>query len=1183
MVYIKRIDLRGFKTFGKKATVHLDRGLTIITGPNGSGKSNILDSVKFALGELSPKELRGETIGDLIHKSAGSVSPRSAWVAVQFDNHDRRIPIDAEAVTVSREFRRGGEGIYRLNGKRISRKQLTDIFSSADIQVSSYNIVPQHAITRLAEVTSEERRRIIEDMIGIAVYDVKKTSAQTELQQADVNLQVASAKIEEVRLRVEALEKERNDYLKYTQVRAEINQLEAKALSHRINKDKEEARKQEEKITEHQQQLQQLKGKRDELLQQKSSIESERRDFEDSVAEKSSNQLLEIQTAMGDTSATIAKLRARADAISGNVQSLETQKKELEGHSEEVLQRVATSRKELHDLKEQQPGLLKEIAAKQTQVDASAAHLAELREKLGENNREAEDLERSINTLAQRLVKFNAQTKASATKIELLQNNLGAMSSRKEEHEKLLQSIEKHMEELDAAKRNESARLTEFDKKIAQYKELRVQRDREIQRAMEVAKRSGSALVEIETQKNLADSIASEEKALGLIEKMVKAGSVSGIYGRLFSLVKIKEQYAKAVEAASAGWMKALVVKDIETAVACIEVLKKAKVGRIKLIPLENLSIRQPPRDFGNVSGTIGPISDQLVFDQLFSAAVQYVFGDTVLTSSQKTAFLASLRGIRAVAVTGDLYEPGGAMETGYYRQPFDISKLLLTGRTVEQLRVTLSSLEGLASRAREDISRLDQESTDISKSSALSQNLIRSIDKEIVSFTENLQRARRTITETNLRIEQLGREIVTEQIVLATSQTQKAKIQQLLASHEENRSSLKIRSRSATILEKENEHSKLNLELNDLLRRKIELESRIESLGSAITIIEPSAEQTQVQGSGIDKRIEKLVSDLTETQAELSKVEDHLKQLESNRSNIMKELGGVKTKRGEYDSQLTSIDSQITVILDQLDPLNDKLTDLGASAKHGQMQIEFHMNQLKELGFTELVEVTDEEIAGVEKTLPILKKELAGIGGVNELAASQYEEVKENYKHLASRIYGLENEKLSIIKFMNELDKQKFDAFMKAFNQVSQSFNEIFSTVTGGVGRLFLEKPETPFEGGADIRLQFPGKTEMTIGSASGGEKSVGTVCFILALQAIHPMPFYMMDEIDAHLDVVNSQRLAELLRAKSKGSQFIIVSLKDVTIARADSVYGVFIQEGTSQVVGLPMQTVKSLGRTK
>ena len=299
------------------------------------------------------------------------------------------------------------------------------------------------------------------------------------------------------------------------------------------------------------------------------------------------------------------------------------------------------------------------------------------------------------------------------------------------------------------------------------------------------------------------------------------------------------------------------------------------------------------------------------------------------------------------------------------------------------------------------------------------------------------------------------------------------------------------------------------------------------------------------------------------------------------NRDQISQELAGVKEKRDEYNEQISELDKEITTILEKLDPLNSKSADLSASYKHQQMQIDFHLSELKELGHPDTMEVGDEEIESVEKTIPALKKELAGFGGINELAASQYEEVKENYKHLASRIYDLEKEKLSIVQFMNELDQKKLEAFMKAFNQVSNSFNEIFSTVTSGAGRLFLEKPETPFEGGADIKLQFPGKTMMSIGSASGGEKSVGTVCFILALQAIHPMPFYMMDEIDAHLDVVNSQKLAELLKSKSNGSQFIIVSLKDVTISRADAVYGVFIQDGVSQVVGLPMQEIRAVGR--
>ena len=394
------------------------------------------------------------------------------------------------------------------------------------------------------------------------------------------------------------------------------------------------------------------------------------------------------------------------------------------------------------------------------------------------------------------------------------------------------------------------------------------------------------------------------------------------------------------------------------------------------------------------------------------------------------------------------------------------------------------------------------------------------------------------------------------------------------------NRSSLGNESQSST-LQLEQQYSKLTAEANEILRQEIETEGDIKALASTINAIEPTAQQLKSQIADTVIQNDKLENQLKQIDTELPQYKSQLESTNQSRDHLTEELAAVKKRRDRYDEELRELENQITSILEELDPLNSKLANLTASSKQKQMQTDFHQNELKELDCPEVPEVLDEETQRVEKIIPILKKELTTIGGVNELAASQYEEVKGNYKQLASRIYDLENEKLSILKFMNELDRQKLEAFMKAFKQVSDSFNEIFSTVTSGFGRLFLENPESPFDAGADIKLQFPGKTLMAIGSASGGEKSVGTVCFILALQAIHPMPFYMMDEIDAHLDVVNSQKLAELLKSKSNGSQFIVVSLKDVTIARADAVYGVFIQEGVSQVVSLPMQEVKMVGR--
>jgi chromosome segregation protein len=229
--------------------------------------------------------------------------------------------------------------------------------------------------------------------------------------------------------------------------------------------------------------------------------------------------------------------------------------------------------------------------------------------------------------------------------------------------------------------------------------------------------------------------------------------------------------------------------------------------------------------------------------------------------------------------------------------------------------------------------------------------------------------------------------------------------------------------------------------------------------------------------------------------------------------------------------------------------------------------------------GFKEKFDVSQTDIKRIEENLNLLKNESEKIGAINELAVSQYEEQKNNYKQLSIRINEIEEEKRSILKFMNELDEKKRETFMDVFGRLNSNFNEIFSKITdGGKGRLVLENPENIFSGGLDMNLAFPGKAELSIGSASGGEKSVSTVCFLLALQGIHPMPFYVFDEIDAHLDMINSQRLAELLKERSKNSQFIVVSLKDTTISRADGVYGIFIQEGFSQVISLPKPEVKA-----
>ena len=1179
MVYIRRIDLRGFKTFGKKVSLSLDRGLTVVTGPNGSGKSNVVDSVKFALGELSAKELRGGTITDLIHRGSPHATAKSAYVAVQFDNADRRIPVDADLVTISREFRRGGEGIYRMNGRRVSRKQLTDILSSADIQVSGHNIVQQHAITRLAEVTHEERRKIIEDMIGIAVYDSKKAESEIQLQQADLNIKVASARTDEVRLRVEGLEKERNDYLRSQQLKKETGRLQAQLTSCKICEIQTQIADLRKEILEQQQTIEQIKAKKDEISKERERIESERQSYEETVVDKGSADLFKTERALGDINANIAGLKAEIESSKEALRSLQTQKAYLEKRIGQADESIAQSHSNLADCRNRLTELVGVFDAKRKERETFSASLAESRKKIGEESSEASALDEQISELTNQLIEIDVQAKGSSSKIALLEGHIQTLKSRRRELEDLSTSIKSRIEELAKLFAQEKSRLNTIEANLAEYTKVEVEKEAEVAHAAEVSKKARLTLAEVETQKSVAEAIASDDSALQLIEEMGRSGAIAGIYGRLCDLARFKEEHCKAVEAASAGWMKSIVVKNIDSAIGCIESLKRTKLGRVKLIPIESLYPTRKVESPTHIEGVLGTMEDFVEPLGPFNRAVNFVFGDTILTASQRSAFLASLEGHRAVSIAGDLYEPGGGMEIGYYREPLDARKLLPKESTLADVASAVAALEGLLERSKKDLERLREEILNLTESKAVSKNLIDAMEREADTIRQDLERATKAIENSDKRVATFGEEIEHEKSTLNSSQDRRQGLQSKRDLLTKEKSSLVLKAKSGELAELESRHAALYDEVNTLIQRRLELEARITALETSITTFGQNQDQMKAQIASIEKQIEGTQSRIETSNQTLAGHEGTIKELQGQRDEILENVTSAKTKRSEFEQALKSLETQLMKAINQLEPLNREVADLNSTIKEKEMRASLFWTEIKQLGYNELVEVDPKELPSIEASLNGLKRELERIGAVNELAVSQYEDQKNNYKQLATRIYEIEKERHAIIEFMNELDKKKYDMFMRAFNQVNNTFQEIFAKITGtGTGKMILEFPEDPFKGGVDVLLAFPGKSEMTISSASGGEKSVSTVCFLLALQAIHPMPFYMFDEIDAHLDVVNSQRLAELLRDRSKGSQFLVVSLKDTTISRGNRVYGVFIQEGVSQVVEMPMAQVKA-----
>ncbi len=1172
-MFIRRIDIRGFKTFAKKVSVSLDKGFTVITGPNGSGKSNILDGLKFALGELSPKELRGRSLSDLVHKSQ-SEGARSAYVAVQFDNSDRKIPVDSDLVTISREFSRGGEGVYRLNGRRLSRKQVQDILSSADIQVTGFNLIAQHAITRLAEIGTEERRRILEDLIGIGTFETKKAEAKEQLQIADVNLKVAAAKVDEVRQRIEQLERERNDLLRYNLLRIGVNQQQARIFSGRAAGYETKRSSILQSLEEELRKLDQVRKERDSLNQQRQQVEDERRRFEEKTVTLGNQELFDIERKLAEAGSETVKAKTEADTLKAllttKIKQRDSLVKEIEGLDSNI--KLLTS--SVRALSSRKARLEEEYAKSEASSEKLTGQLKSSRESLAHDIKKLEALQDEIEGLNKELANLTASSKGSSTKLDLTAGHLQILESRQQEFGQLVEELKKRIREMERLEKEEEKRLKGIEEKAEQYSVLKGQRREEIEDATEVAKKARVTVVEFNTQRDLAGNLQAEERALQKIEEMAEEGAIKGVIGRLNELVKFSDEYSKAVEAASAGWMRALVVKDLSVAIKCVESLKRTKLGRVKIIPLDDLELNDVDTEFEEAAGIIGPLSNVIKSEKSVTPAVQFVFGDTLLATNQRAAFLKAAGGQRCVVTSGDLYEPGGGLESGYYRAPFDISALVPRPTVLDGLEKTVKTLETIVQRQRSDVDRIEVEIDKLREEKVSTAKTRESLTREIEVARKSLERTREALQATKRRIDSLRGSIDKEKLLLEEMVEKQGEIKRRLSVLEDERTRLKVEARQKSLWSLEQERDRAAAETEALLRERLELESKLASHQTNLETLKPGYDQMRIQIRALESEIQKEEAQVGAAEERLDVLRSQMKKLEGERARVIENLGTVGTERQKYETQFGMIEKSLRELLEKMDPLNTTVSDLKGSLREVEAQLAMLKSQLQSTGFESPLDVPQELVEEAEDMKKVLQGELEGIGAVNQLAVEQYEQQKDGYKQLSVRINELEREKLAIVDFMNELEKRKRDTFMDAFSKVNQTFQELFSEMTsgGGRGRMVLENDENPFAGGLDVLLQFPGKPELTMGSASGGEKSVATVCYLLALQQIHPMPFYVMDEIDAHLDVVNTKRLATLVRSRSEGSQFIVISLKDTTISKAERVYGVYSEKGASNVVSLP-----------
>ncbi len=798
-----------------------------------------------------------------------------------------------------------------------------------------------------------------------------------------------------------------------------------------------------------------------------------------------------------------------------------------------------------------------------------AKETAQLWEGLDGNNQQIRALDNQTQEYLKRLAYLRSEYKQDKAALRLCTGRIKNLTVRKEKFQTSQLEIEKSLVELEQVQRDQRAQLKNLENTIERKILQKETVQKEIAEAEKIASSAKDAVVEFATQRDLAATIAAEEKALRGIEEMSEVGAISGIQGRLRNLIKIDKSFKKAIEAAATGWLDALVVKDIDIAFTCFETLKRMKLGRIKIIPLQGaiaLKSKEPPKR----EGILGPLSSFMKYDGNFELAVNYVFGDTIVASNDKTAFALSNEGYRAVTVNGDLFEPG-AFESGYYRAPIDFSTIIPSEGALKSLDEAVKALQTHLKQRGTDIVGIEEELEYAKIEITRLSDSIATLDREIIRVKRGVKRTHFNIRHIDKYGGKLEREAAAYKGRMAMFRNERNSIQGNLKKIHTDVVSLRLKTDVAHIQELEVQREKLGEEANTLRQRIGSIQTEISTHQSQFDrVLRVSYKNTKIQLSRMDLQKGKLEKEVADALLERDAIKKETDELEKTRVELSKAVLSAREESKKFTSQIDSIDGELRLLDTEYEQAERLLNQLNLGTETTQMRMQNLQGQLKLYGYDQPLETNPRQVQEAETTIRMMQFEMERIGAINQLAAQHYSDQISRYRELSVRLNELEREKQAIVAFMDEIEAKKRKVFMNAFEKINVALKVYFAKLTGGgEATLKLENPEDPFSGGIDMLVQFPNKPSIIVSGASGGERSVSAVAFIFSLKEFSPVAFYILDEVDAHLDAFHTTKLAETLLEEAEKIQFIVISLRPEMVNKAQRVYGVYERNGISNVV--------------
>ena len=1182
-MYLKYVEIQGFKSFPEKTRLNFDRVLTGIVGPNGSGKSNISDAVKWVLGEQSTKSLRGGKMEDVIFSGTPERNPMGfAQVTICLDNSDARIPDVGKEITVSRRYYRSGDSEYMLNGSAVRLRDLREMFMDTGLGRDGYSVIGQGRISEVVESKSSDRREVFEEASGIAKFRFRKTEAERKLVQTEDNLSRLRDIAGELQSRVGPLKEQSEKAKKFLEYAEERRKLEITLYSDTIRRSRENISKQEERI-----EIARLDYKNlDERIQ---SIGNQIEELYENSREAGS-QASELSTEIDRVNSMISAADAEVAVLRNDIMHAERDIREIEDDIAAISEGDSGTDKEIaHRLEESEKKRAQAQAVNET-ISSLENDLEMLSmDSLSSDRIRAERLDR-LNSLQKEIADLNAEVIASRSVIEtvnereaLINDSLPLVLERMSDAAARLEQAEKDARTLDdyiTTKENEAKgyelRLTSRTER--QNKEAADLADQEMK--IERLRQRVSLLNDLETN---------NEGFQPPVRRILTARDekrLNGIVGTVGSLLNVEKGLEVAIETALGASIQNIVVENERSARSAIGFLKDNHAGRATFLPLDTVSARSfEYKEVLHDSGVIGVAADLVKCDARYRSAVDSLLGGILVVEDldYASAIARKIR-YRARIVTrdGQIINTGGSYtggsvraQAGMFSRRAEIDELekniLELEKVLEENQKSFETTKSEAAKAMAEYTAVSSELAVAKEDRIRAQSVNERLNSEINTLKENAEAAENELDSIEVTRKQRREDISRAEGRAEALQAEAQKIETEL--RDENNIS-NLMERRASILQQlaENrinaaelirEAERAEQSANELKNRGSEVQTRINELNERKASILSEIEIKRT-------KVEEISSKSSDDRAKITEMRLQIQQSGETRDENDRLTKELRNNQDELSEQRESIASEISRLEERKDALQN---DYNSAVNRLWEEYELSVAEALPL----CVEFTS--VAELRQQVSSVRNRIRALGNVNVAAIEEYEEVNSRFLFLSEQISDVEDSKKSLLKLIDDLEREMKQIFTKSFNEINEKFHYTFKMLFGGGhANLFLSDENDILNSGIELDVQPPGKVIKSLSLLSGGEKALVAIAIYMAILEVNPSPFCILDEIDSALDENNVVRFAKYTRNIIDRTQIIAITHKRGTMEEADVLYGVTMQEeGVSKVLRLSVDEAR------